>query len=94
MEEEVYCSEEAETIPVCIAWFMQKSLSLNRKQFLEHFFDYERKQFFKDRLKALLLSITRNKIRKERMIYIVYFHRFVRNSMLTNIPKLKLERLS
>ena len=65
-------------------------MSLKRKEFLEQFFDYERKHFFKERLKALLLSITRNKVRKEKLVLIVHFHRFVRNALLSQ-PSSKLK---
>lgn len=58
---------------------MQKSLSLKRKEFMEEFFDLQRKQFFKNRLRTMIRSIVRNKVRKERLVVVVAFHRFLRN---------------
>ncbi len=59
-----------------------KSLSLKRKEFIEEFFDYQRKQFFKNRLRNMMRSILRNKTRKERLVMVVAFHRFARNCAL------------
>ena len=46
---------------------------------MEDFFDLQRKQFFKNRLRTMIRSIVRNKVRKERLVVVVAFHRFMRN---------------
>lgn len=50
---------------------------------MEDFFDLQRKQFFKNRLRTMIRSIVRNKVRKERLVVVVAFHRFMRNCALT-----------
>jgi len=53
---------------------------------MEEFFDLQRKQFFKSRLRTMIRSILRNKVRKERLVVVVAFHRFLRNCSRTK-PK-------
>jgi CRISPR/Cas system CMR-associated protein Cmr3 (group 5 of RAMP superfamily) len=49
---------------------------------MEEFFDLQREQFFKTRLRTMIRSIIRNKIRKERLVVVVAFHRFIKNCSL------------
>ena len=55
---------------------MQAELSLKKKVYLKNFFDYDRRLFQRKKLKNQLLNVIKNKNRKERTAFLLYFRKF------------------
>ncbi|CAD8212871.1 unnamed protein product [Paramecium octaurelia] len=61
-----------------------RNMKKQRKMIEEQIFDLERKAFFQNRQKQILVQLFKNAARKERLIKTIAFHRFIRNTALMN----------
>ena len=57
-------------------------MSKPRRELEHQIFDLERKKFYQEKTYYILRNVFKNAIRRERLLKVIAFHRFVRNASL------------